>query len=160
MRVSTTGKLIVETATVGVRVLRFTRPDLRQYLDDAGDAATSALFREVNDTVLSSLPKGWTLVINLGLVSPLNSAFYRCLLHIRKCVQARQGRLVLCGLTPRHQEVFDLFRGPELFTIVNTEAEARREVREGLSDLETLRSQNSLRPLHSRQMRSDASGRT
>jgi len=138
MRVSTGGNLFVETVTLGVRVMRFARPDLRRSLDDIADSATSLLFREIQGAVLSDLPKGWTLVVNLGLVDAISAAFYRCLLYIRKCVQARQGRLVLCGLTPLHQEIFDLFRGPEVFTIVGTEAEARRVVREGLSDREMI----------------------
>ncbi len=148
MRVSAGGNLIVEIAMRGVRVMRFARPDLRQYLDDAADSATSPLFREIQDAVLSDLPKGWTLVVNLGLLDPINAAFYRCLLHIRKCVQARHGRLVLCGLTPWHQEVFELFRGPALFTNVGTEAEACRAVCTRLNDLETLCSQDLLRPQH------------
>jgi anti-anti-sigma regulatory factor len=131
MRISARGNLIVETAIRGVRVMRFARPDLRAYLNDAGDAATSPLFQEIQNAVLSDLPKGWTLVVNLGLIDTISAAFYRCLLDMRKCVQARHGRLVLCGLTPWHQEIFELFRGPELFTIVCTEAEARRAVRRG-----------------------------
>jgi hypothetical protein len=151
MRVSSGGNLIVEIARRGVRVMRFARPDLRQYLDDVADSATSPLFQEIQDAVLSDLPKGWTLVVNLGLIDPISAAFYRCLLYMRKCLQARHSRLVLCGLTPWHQEVFELFRGPELFTIVCTEAEARRDVRERLSDLKPLRSQDSHCAQHSRQ---------
>jgi anti-anti-sigma regulatory factor len=148
MRVSAGGNLIVETARRGVRVMRFARPDLRQYLDDIAESATSSLFREIQDTVLTDLPNGWTLVVNLGLIDPINAAFYRCLLHTRKCVQARHCRMMLCGLSPWHQEVFELFRGPVLFTIVGTEAEACRAVCTKLSDLETLRSQDSLRTQH------------
>jgi anti-anti-sigma regulatory factor len=158
MRLSARGNLIVETAKRGLQVMRFARPDLRQYLDDAADTATSPLFQEIQNAVLSDLPKGCTLVVNLGLIDTISAAFYRCLLHMRKCVQARHGRLVLCGFTPWHQEIFELFRGPELFSIVGTEAEARRAVRRGLSDPEPLRSRNSLRPLHSRQMHSVGAG--
>jgi hypothetical protein len=107
--------------------MRFARPDLRPYLYDAVDSAMSPLVEEIQDAVLSDLPKGWTLVVNLGLVDTISAAFYRCLLYIRKCVQAQQGRLVLCGLTAWHQEVFELFRGPEVFTIVRSEAEACRD---------------------------------
>ena len=139
MRVSAGGNLIVETAMRGVRVMRFARPDLRQYLDDAADSATTPLFQEIQDAVLSDLPKGWTLVVNLGLIDAINAAFYRCLLDLRTCVQARHGRLVLCGLSPWHQEIFDLFRGPRLFTIVRTEAEAGRVISRWMSDLEALR---------------------
>jgi anti-anti-sigma regulatory factor len=160
MRVRATRNLVVEDAGSGVRVMRFARPDLRRHLYDDADSATSPLFREIHNTVLSDLPKGWTLVVNLGLVDAIGAAFYRCLLHIRKCVQARDGRLVLCGLTPWHQEVFELFRGPELFTIVCTEAEARRDFRGGRSDREPHGSHSSPLPPHSRRLRSVASGRT
>jgi len=126
MRISARGNLIVETAALGVRVMRFARPDVRQYLDDDGEAATSPLFREIQGAVLSDLGEGWTLVVNMGLIDPINAAFYRCLLGIREHVRARGGRLVLCGLSAQHQEIFDLFRGPWVFTIVSTEAEACR----------------------------------
>jgi anti-anti-sigma regulatory factor len=129
MRISARGNLLVETAAPGVRVMRFTRPDVRRYLDDAGDAATSLLFQEIQGAVLSDLAEGSTLVVNLGLIDPINAAFYRCLLGIREHVQARRGRLVLCGLSPRHQEIFDLFRGPWVFTIVSTEVEVCRRLR-------------------------------
>jgi anti-anti-sigma regulatory factor len=139
MRVSEGGNLIVETGMRGVRVMRFTRPDLRKYLDDIADSATTPLFQEIHDTALCDLPRGWTLVVNLGLIDTIDAAFYRCLLYLRKRVQERQARLVLCGLTAWHQEIFELFRGPELFTIVATEAEAHREVRRRLRERETLR---------------------
>jgi anti-anti-sigma regulatory factor len=139
MRVSAGGNLVVETARRGVRVMRFARPNLRGCLDDGADSATSPLFREIQDAVLSDLPKGWTLVVNLGLIDAVTAAFYRCLLDVRKCVQARGARLVLCGLSPWNQEIVDLFRGPRLFTIVRTEAEAGRVARGGLSDQEALR---------------------
>jgi hypothetical protein len=64
---------------------------------------------------------------------------------------------MLCGLTPWHQEIFELFRGPELFTIVGTEAEAFRNCRRRLSDLETLRCQDSLRPPHAQPMHRETS---
>jgi anti-anti-sigma regulatory factor len=143
------GNVIVETQTQGIRVMRFTRPDMRKYLDEA-DTETSPLFREIQGAALSDLPEGWTLVINLGLIDLIGAAFYGCLLAIRKHLQTHREWLILCGLSPRHQEVFHLFRGPELFTIVSTEDEARRHVRERLSSMEMLRSQTPLRPARSR----------
>jgi hypothetical protein len=137
MRISARGNLIVETTVPGVRVMRFARPDPRPYLDDDGDAATSPLFGEIQDVALSKMPENSTLIVNMGLIDPINAAFYRCLLGIRQGVRARHGRLILCGLSPRHQEVFDLFRGPLLFTIVRTEAEAHRLARGWLSHPET-----------------------
>jgi anti-anti-sigma regulatory factor len=135
--------------------MRFARPDLRQHLDEAAESATSPLFREIHAAVLSDLPSGGTLVVNLGLVGPINAAFYRCLLQMRKCVQARHGRLLLCGLSSWHQEIFNLFRGPEVFTIVATEAEARRAIQAGMSDLKTARAQISLPSPDSRPISSE-----
>ena len=67
MRISAGGNLIVETVILGVRVMRFVRPDLRKYLDDDADAPTSALFREIQDTALSNLADGSVLIVNMGL---------------------------------------------------------------------------------------------
>jgi anti-anti-sigma regulatory factor len=143
MRISSGGNLIVETVAPGVRVMRFARPDVRQYLDDAADAPTSPLFREVEETALADLADGAALVVNLGLVEPINAAFYRCLLCLRQRVRARHGRLVLCGLSPRHLEIFELFRGPQLFAIARTEAEAVRVARAWLCDPRTPRGESS-----------------
>ncbi len=128
MRISARGNVIVETVAPGVRVMRFARPDVRQYLDDRAAAAASLLFQEVRGTALADLAEGWTLVVNLGLIDAITAAFYRCLLGIRESVEARGARLVLCGLNPHHQEIFELFQGPRVFTIVRGEAEACRAV--------------------------------
>jgi hypothetical protein len=126
MRISARGNVIVETVALGVRVMRFARPDVRPYLDSDADTVTSPLFEEIEDAVLSDLAVGSTLIVNIGLIDLINAAFYRCLLHIRERVRDCHGRLVLCGLSPLHQEVFELFRGPWVFSIVRSEAQARR----------------------------------
>jgi anti-anti-sigma regulatory factor len=117
---------MVETVAPGVRVVRFERPDLRAYLDDDADMAESPLCREIQDIALADLPRGWTLILNLRLVRTINTAFYRCLLQIRHLVQRRQGRVVLCGLSRDHREVFELFQAFRLFTITATEGEGVR----------------------------------
>src|SRR5215813_10888190 len=124
MRISATGNLMVETLAPGVRVLRFERPDVRKYLDDEADIADTPLFREIEDVALTDLPKGWTLVLNLSHVKPLNTAFYRCLLRVREFVRSRNGRLLLCGLNREHREILELFQAHRLFTVVRTEADA------------------------------------
>src|SRR5271166_6041915 len=121
MRISAGGNLIVETVILGVRVVRFARPDLRTSLWDDADAQTSPLFREIQKTALSNLPDGSALIVNLGLIEPITAAFYRCLLGIRERVHSSHGLLVLCGLSPQHEEIFELFRGPQLFTVACAE---------------------------------------
>jgi anti-anti-sigma regulatory factor len=117
---------MVETAAPGVRVMRFERPDVRDCLYDNVDIAHSPLFQEIQDIALADLPVGWTLVLNLGRINPINTAFYRCLLQIRQSVRSRQARLVLCGLSGEHREVFELFQAFRLFTVVRTEGDAVR----------------------------------
>ncbi len=126
MRFSVSGNLMIETAAPGVRVLRFERPDVRDCLYDDADIAECPLFREIKDIALTDLPRGWTLVLNMSLIKPINAAFYRCLLLTRQVVRARQARLVLCGLSREHREVFELFQAFRLFTIVRTEIDAVR----------------------------------
>jgi anti-anti-sigma regulatory factor len=126
MRLSARGNVVVETVAVGVRVMRFTRPDVRQHLDNDGKAGPSPLFREIQNSVLAELPTGWTLVVNLGLLDGLGAALYRCLLEVRQGVWARGGRLVLCCLGPRLREAFELVQGPRVFTVFGTEAAACR----------------------------------
>lgn len=118
-------------------------------------AIPSLLFREIQETVLADLPVGWMLAINMGHIDPISAAFYRCLLDIRKCVNARGSHLVLCGLTPHHKKVFDLFRGPEVFTIVRTEARARRYYQRELSRPKSRRHQLSPRGSHASPSDSD-----
>jgi anti-anti-sigma regulatory factor len=112
-----------------VRVLRFARPDLRKHLYDDADIAQCPLFREVRDAALADLHRGWTLVANLSLIEIFPTALYRCLLSIRQCVLARQCRLLLCGVNPEHEEIFNLFQASRLFSFVRTEAGALHKAR-------------------------------
>jgi hypothetical protein len=134
MRISTGRNVIVETPLYRVRVVRFARPDSNKYLDPDGEAPHSLLFREVLTGALSDLTDGWTVVVNIGLVEAISAAFYRCLLAIRQHVLGIRGRVILCGSSPLHKEVFDLFQAYRIFTIVSTESEALRIARAWLCD--------------------------
>jgi anti-anti-sigma regulatory factor len=123
---SVSGNLMVETVAPGVRVMRFEHPDVRDGLYEEVGSAESPLFREIKDLALTDLPRGWSLVLNLRRIKLIGAAFYRCLLLTRQVVRARQARLLLCGLSPEHQEVFELFQAFRLFTIVRTESDAVR----------------------------------
>jgi anti-anti-sigma regulatory factor len=136
MRIRAGRNLIVETPVYRVRVVRFARPDSNKYLDPDGEAPHSLLFREVLTGALSDVTEGWTVVVNIGLVEAISAAFYRCLLAIRQHVLASRGRVILCGSTPLHEEVFKLFGASRIFTIVRTESEALDIARAWLSDPE------------------------
>jgi hypothetical protein len=134
MSINQNGHLIRTAVVRGVRIIRFTRPDLREHLD--GDVADCTLFREVYDRALAGLEEGQTLLLNFGLVEPFPTAFYSCLLKVREIVLSRKARLVLCRLSADHQEIFELFRARRLFDVVSTEAQALRDagVRQGAPD--------------------------
>jgi anti-anti-sigma regulatory factor len=121
----TVHNLIVEKARRGVLVVRFVRPDLREFL--ARQGASCALFQELRAAVLGALEEGQTLVLNLGLIETFPSAFYSCLLNVREAVLARGARLVLCCLGQSVQEVFDLFKGNRLFLVARSEVQALRD---------------------------------
>ena len=127
MRISERRNLVVETVARGTRVVRFTQPDLRDQLDTIGNMGDCPVFRELQDAALRHLAEGETLVLNLALVERFPTALYACLLRVRKAVLARRARLVLCRLSPEHEEVFQLFQATRLFPVARTEAEAVRE---------------------------------
>jgi anti-anti-sigma regulatory factor len=126
---------MAETLVPGVRVLRFERPDMRDYLYDDAEIAHSALYREILDVVLCDLPSGWTLIVDLNQIKPINTTFYRCLLQIRRFVRDRGSRLVLCNLSREHREVFELFQAFRSFTVVRTESDAVRAAAEGKGEI-------------------------
>ncbi len=117
--------IVCDAPGAGIRVVRFVRPDLRSQLyDEKTSIADCSLFRELDAAVLGGLPAGETVVINLGLIDPFPTAFYRLLLKVREVVQARNARLILCCFTPHVQECFDLIGGGKVFEVRPTEANA------------------------------------
>jgi anti-anti-sigma regulatory factor len=119
--------LFVERPRGGVRVVRFVRADLRDRLDDAADAGACPLYRELFERALADLREGQTVILNFGLVERFPTAFYRCLLKVREVVAARHARLLLCRLSPEHEEIFRLFKGFDLFRVTATEGRALHE---------------------------------
>src|SRR5438874_13830865 len=124
MKNGTHRHLIVDSPAAGVYVGRFTRPDLRAQLCDDTDIEESELYRQLEGHILSRLAAGETVVLNLGLVEPFPTKFYRCLLKVREVVNQRRARLVLCRLSAEQREIFELFEAARLFQITPTEAQA------------------------------------
>ncbi len=119
----TKGKfLFLLTRIRGIKVVRFAHIDLCRQLD--GDIDDCALFRELRDRILAGLEAGETVVLNFGLLERFSAAFYSCLLKVRAAVLAVKAHLVLCRLSPEHQELFELFQADRLFHIKDTEAQA------------------------------------
>jgi anti-anti-sigma regulatory factor len=116
--------LVISIPERTVRVVRFVAPDLREHLDDDAEQKGCALLQDLKESVLDAMAPGNTLVLNLALIERFPTALYRCLLGVREAVLSRNARLLLCRVSPEHREIFQLFRGDRLFTIMPTEAQA------------------------------------
>ncbi len=66
------------------------------------------------------------LVVDLSTVETMNSLMLGNLINLHKKAEADGGRLALCHVHPKLQEVFDVFRLPRLLHIYADEAEALR----------------------------------
>jgi hypothetical protein len=119
--------MLVERARESVWVVRFVRADLRDQLYDEAEADACPLFQELFEQALAHLREGQTVILNFGLVEQLPTAFYRCLLKVREVVASRHARLLLCRLSPEHEEIFRLFKGFDLFGVTTTEGRALHE---------------------------------
>ena len=118
--------LLVAVAAPRVRVVRFTEPDILDQVDWDGSAEGCGLMRELLDSALGDLQSGETLVLNLGLVERFTSNVYRFLLGVRREVARREGRLLLCCLSPAYEQVCKILQADRLFRFTSTEAEALR----------------------------------
>jgi anti-anti-sigma regulatory factor len=114
-----TANLICEAPAETVRVVRFTKPDLRPVLYYEGhehdDIARCELYKELAAAALDGLPEGGALVLNFGLIEAFPSAFYRLLLRLQTEVRARGGRLVPCAFSEHMKEAFAVMGGPKTF---------------------------------------------
>src|SRR5262249_33254731 len=123
--------LFVERPPDGVWVVRFVRADLRDQLDGAADADACPLYQELFERALADRREDQTVILNFGLVEQFPTAFYRCLLRVREVVAARHARLLLCRLSPEHEELFRLLKGFDLFRVTTTEGRALHEATAG-----------------------------
>src|SRR5262249_5694189 len=119
--------MVAERTHDGVWVVRFARPELSDQLYEDADAEVSPLYQELWCRVLFQIREDQCVILNLGLVEHFSSAFYRCLLKVREVLASRGARLILCRLSPEHEEVFELFKGFDLFRVAPTELRAIHE---------------------------------
>ncbi len=64
------------------------------------------------------------IVLDLTDVTYLSSSGLRALLRARKAAQAGGGDVVLCGMTPRVREVFEMIGFTSLFQVYGAAADA------------------------------------
>jgi anti-anti-sigma factor len=121
--------VVVVSPAAGVKVVRFVHPDPRPQLDAYGGTDDCALFQELQRCALADLARGQGLVLNLGSIEIMTSAFLGVLLRVRDLVRNRRGRLVLCQPREEHQELLAITHTFPLFTITRSEEEAVHKAR-------------------------------
>jgi stage II sporulation protein AA (anti-sigma F factor antagonist) len=63
-------------------------------------------------------------VLNFSCVERISTEMLGKLVALQKKVQDRGGRLALCQVNPKLQEIFKIFKLPQLLTIYDDEQEA------------------------------------
>jgi anti-anti-sigma regulatory factor len=116
--------LVCDRSRPRIRIVRFTRPDLRDILYDGEPLTESTLYRTLSAEALAGLSDGETIVMNFGLVEWFPSVFFGLLLDVNRAVHAAGARLILCSLPPSVREPFDVMGGGKLFEVRGTESRA------------------------------------
>jgi anti-anti-sigma regulatory factor len=124
MFLSEHGKIVVENRGPGIRIVRFTHPDVRDQIYDAADIERSQLFLDMQTSALRYATERDALIINLGLVERFSSEFYSMLLRVRETLASSKGCVILCGANEEMQSILELFKAEHLFGIAKTEAQA------------------------------------
>lgn len=106
--------VVAEEPHPGVRVVRFVRPEYpAAYLDpECPDIRDTPLYKEVHRAALADLPPGGAVVLNLGMMDALNSAFFRLLGEVNNDVGKR---MLVCCLTAFARQNWDVFSGDKRF---------------------------------------------
>jgi len=118
------GKIVVENREPGIRIVRFTHPDLRDQIYDAADVERCRLFQDLQTSALRYVAEGEALIVNLGLVERFSSELYSMLLRVRETLASSKGCVILCGANEETQSILELFKAEHLFGIAKTEAQA------------------------------------
>jgi anti-anti-sigma factor len=92
------------------------------------DSASAAAFSNRIDALI--LAGSRNLLIDLRNVPYLSSAGFRALLIARKRLDAMDGKIILCGMTPPLRRLFEVVRFTDLFVICATPEEGLARARE------------------------------
>jgi anti-anti-sigma regulatory factor len=121
--ISLGNSILWEALHPGVLVVRFVRPDLRRQLDSL-NIEDCELYHELQAQVIEPLPDRATVIFNFGLVERFPTAFYQLMVKARSAIQAKHGRVILCGFAPEIQEGLGILQAHRLFEIVHKEEQA------------------------------------
>ena len=119
--------VVAETAKPGVRVVRFTRPDMGIELHGTMPPDEQKPYKEIQSFALADLKAGETLVLNFAMIERFPSPFHRILQRVRDVVRERDANLSLCCLTPNIRQCFDVYKVAHLYHVAPTEERAVKE---------------------------------
>jgi anti-anti-sigma factor len=88
-------------------------------------------FDQINDGILKAIDAeaGGQWIVDLSAAKYIGSAVLGLLVNIRQRIKQAHGGLVLCGLSPRLEEIFQACCMERLFVIVKSRGEAVERVR-------------------------------
>lgn len=88
-------------------------------------------FDKLNEAMLQAVDSASSApwVLDLSATTYMGSAVLGLLVNIRQRIKQARGTLVLCGLTPRLEQIFRACCMERLFTIVKTRNEAMERIR-------------------------------
>jgi anti-anti-sigma regulatory factor len=124
MFLSQHGKILVENRGPGIRIVRFTHPDVRDQIYDAANIEQCRLFLDLQTSALRYVSEREALIVNMGLIEHFSSELYSMLLRVREMLASSKGCVILCGANEEMQSILELFKAEHLFGIAKTEAEA------------------------------------
>ncbi len=124
MFLSKHGKIVVDNLGPGVRVVRFTHPDVSDQIYHAADIEHCRLFVDMQASALRYISEREVVIVNLAMIEHFSSVFYSLLLRVRAALIEYRGCVILCAANRETQEILDLFKADKLFGIARTEAQA------------------------------------
>jgi anti-anti-sigma factor len=96
------------------RVIALALPDTLDHLE----------FDALNDALAAAVAARTAIILDLSATTYMGSAVLGLLVNLRQRIKLAQGRLILCGLSPRLRQVFSVSSLERLFTVVKTRQDA------------------------------------
>ena len=91
-----------------------------------GDSIDEIEFDNLNEALRTAVEGHPRVVLDLTATTYVGSAVLGMLVNVRQRVRSAGGDLVVCGMSPRIQQVFAVSSLARLFTVVKTRPDALR----------------------------------
>lgn len=121
MNSSNLSQLLIKRIDDETKVVRIVEPDLRRIFDHVVEVVDCDLYKQLDKEILEPMQMGETVILNLGLVEYVTSRVYTLFLMLRSEIIQRGGRLILCNLNDRIEELLGILGGDRLFEFCKTE---------------------------------------